>query len=539
MPDFAVRTAFTATDKISPAFKRMGRSADVFGSKGSRAMMKIRGATSGLITSMKGLIPLFGVAIIANYAKKAVDLASALTEVQNVVDTTFKKGAKDINKWSKTAISQFGLSELQAKKFTSTMGAVMKPAGIAGDQLVKMSKNLAGLSGDFASFFDLPTEEAFNKIRSGIIGETEPLKTLGIVMTQANLKAFALTRGITKNWKVMTQAEQTQLRYNFIMAKSRDAQGDFNKTLKDSYANQKRVLGVQFDQFLANIMVKILPKLTEAFSYLNKAIAKIDTDKIATGLEIIVKLLPYLVGGFLAYKAALIAVSIWQGAVAAVGFIKYFTMMIPLIQASIKAQGLYNFLLKGTAFWTAAAAVKLKLFTLAQWLLNTAMSANPIGLVIIAIAAFIAFVILAIKYWDKWGAAFMTILGPIGYVISFFKTLYDRWQMIKEAFTTGGIIAGLKAIGKVILDSWLYPIQKVLELIAKIPGMGKLAGGAAAKIKGFREGTLYAPNQSQVQSQKVRVDGDININNAPAGTTARTKKRGANRINMNVVGANQ
>ena len=112
---------------------------------------------------------------LLDWGKAAIQAASDLEEVQNVVDTTFGDSAAQIEKWAKAAGQQFGLTELQAKKFTSTLGAMAKSAGLAGPEIVDMSTDLAGLAADMASFYNLDFETAFQKIRSGISGETEPL----------------------------------------------------------------------------------------------------------------------------------------------------------------------------------------------------------------------------------------------------------------------------------------------------------------------------------------------------------------------------
>jgi hypothetical protein len=171
--------------------------------------------------------------------KEAVQLASDLEEVQNVVDVTFGSGAREIESWSKTAGTQFGLTETQAKRFASTMGAMMKSSGLAGDEIVDMSKDLAGLAADMASFYNLDFDTAFQKIRSGISGETEPLKQLGINMSVANLNAYALQKGLSKTFEKMTQGEQTMLRYQYMMEATSDAQGDFART-SEGYANSTR-----------------------------------------------------------------------------------------------------------------------------------------------------------------------------------------------------------------------------------------------------------------------------------------------------------
>lgn len=375
MPDFAVVTAFKATDRLSPAFKRMGNEADKFGRRASTSI----GMVSKSMSMIRGVLPVFGVAALGMYINKAVDLASSLTEVQNVVDTTFgPEGAKQINAWSKSAIKNFGLSELQAKQFTGFLGAMMKSSGLAGKDIVRMSQDMAGLAGDFASFYDLPIEEAFDKIRAGISGETEPLKRIGINMSVANMQAFALSRGIRKSWSAMTQAEQTMLRYNYLLTVSKDAQGDFNKTLETSYANQKRVAGVMIDQALANLMKKILPMLTRGFQAFNRALERIDFERVSSGLAMIADIIPWVIIGFASWKLAVMAVKGAQIGMMAIGWIKYLWMMREFITA----------------------------VTVKQWLWNIALNANPLGLITLAIAALIGAIVVLIKYGDELVAVF-------------------------------------------------------------------------------------------------------------------------------------
>lgn len=183
---------------------------------------------------------------LLDWGNAAVQAASDLAEVQNVVDTVFGDNANQIETWAKKAGQQFGLTETQAKKFTSTLGAMMKSSGMAGPEIVNMSTDLAGLAADMASFYNLDFETAFQKIRSGISGETEPLKQLGINMSVANLEAYALTQGISKTFNEMSQGEQTMLRYQYLMQATADAQGDFSKTA-DGFANAQRRIQAAFD----------------------------------------------------------------------------------------------------------------------------------------------------------------------------------------------------------------------------------------------------------------------------------------------------
>ncbi len=208
---------------------------------------------------------------IVDVGKKGIMLASDLQEVQNVVDTTFGEGAQQINSWATTTLNAFGLSELQAKQFSGTMGAMLKSSGLAGAEVNTMSMRLTELAGDFSSFYNLPHDVAWEKIRSGISGETEPLKQLGINMSVANLEAFALSQGINKSWTEMTQAEQVILRYNYLMQTTKDAQGDFTKT-QGGFANQLRLVTQNFDQLIASIAVKFLPILATLLQKINEGI---------------------------------------------------------------------------------------------------------------------------------------------------------------------------------------------------------------------------------------------------------------------------
>lgn len=213
-----------------------------------------------------------GMQKLVETAKKGVGLASDLEEVQNVVDVTFGQSAAQIEEFAETASTAFGLTELQTKQFSGTIGAMVKSMGLTEKEALEMSTALVGLTGDMASFYNLDHETAFEKIRSGISGETEPLKQLGINMSVANLEAYALSKGIKTAYDKMSEAEKVQLRYGYIMQQTTDAQGDFVRT-QDSYANQVRILQNNLDTMAANIGSALIPALTSAVGWLNSLFA--------------------------------------------------------------------------------------------------------------------------------------------------------------------------------------------------------------------------------------------------------------------------
>lgn len=232
-------------------------------------------AISGAFKKIGGTIAAaMSVRTIISFGKSCIELGSDLAEVQNVVDVTFGKSSEEINKFAKNAITQFGLSETSAKRYSSTMGAMLKSMGISSDAVLDMSKNLTGLSADMASFYNLSSDEAFAKIRSGISGETEPLKQLGINMSVANLEAYALSQGINKSYNSMTQAEQATLRYNYLLSVTKDAQGDFART-SDSWANQTRILAESFNSVKASIGQGLINVFTPVIRIINKFISRL------------------------------------------------------------------------------------------------------------------------------------------------------------------------------------------------------------------------------------------------------------------------
>ncbi len=213
---------------------------------------------------------------IISFGKSCIELGSALEEVQNVVDVTFGAMSATINHFARDALEEFGLSETSAKKYTSTLGAMLKSMGFTTDAAAEMSMEMTGLSADMASFYNLDTDVAFEKIRSGISGETEPLKQLGINLSVVNLEAYALSQGMTKAYSSMSQQEQALLRYNYLLSVTADAQGDFART-SDGWANQVRVLTERFNALKAAIGRGLIAVLTPVIRVLNNLLAKILT----------------------------------------------------------------------------------------------------------------------------------------------------------------------------------------------------------------------------------------------------------------------
>ena len=245
------------------------------------------GAESAWDKAVKGIVGKLtaaGVAaIFMKWGKAAIEAASDLQEVQNVVDVTFGESASKIEAWSKQAGKQYGLTETAAKKYTSTIGAMLKSQGMADDEIVQTSTDLAGLTADMASFYNLDFETAFQKIRSGISGETEPLKALGVNMSAANLEAFRLEKGITKAYSAMSQSEQTMLRYQYLMQATSDAQGDFART-SDGYANAARRVATAMETIKTKAGEVLLPFIADATTKIAGLLESLTSGEITTAM---------------------------------------------------------------------------------------------------------------------------------------------------------------------------------------------------------------------------------------------------------------
>lgn len=241
------KTGKTSISFVSGLFKGLGNTAvkvwNLFGSKG-------KSTTSMLSNQLKSLASLFSIYSIINVSKSAIEFSSDMIEVRNVINGVFGDATNDVESFANSAIRNFGLTQLQASKMLGVFGGMLEASNIVGEAQTKMSKNLTALSGDIASFYNIDVDEAFNKLKSGLAGETEPLRAFGLNMTVANLEAYALSKGIDQSWKSMNQATQQTLRYNYILEHLALTQGDFARTSM-TWANQVRLLSSNFQQLLS------------------------------------------------------------------------------------------------------------------------------------------------------------------------------------------------------------------------------------------------------------------------------------------------
>ena len=255
-----LKTLGTSASESAKRLKAAGESLQTIG-KGLQDV-------GGTLTKVGSNLSKYVTAPVLAAGTAAVKLASDYDENLNKVEASFKDNAKEVKEWAKTATKQFGISESAALEATSLFGDMGTSMGLTTKEAALMSTGLAGLAGDLASFKNIGIDQAMTALKGIFTGETESLKTLGVVMTQANLKQFAADMGLV--YDSMSEAEKVTLRYQYVLSKTTNAQGDYART-SDGMANSLRTLkasaenlGAAFGQEIVPMITPMIQKLTDA-----------------------------------------------------------------------------------------------------------------------------------------------------------------------------------------------------------------------------------------------------------------------------------
>lgn len=267
MPDYTLSAKITGD---SSGFDKAIQSAEKMASSFEKKMESISSKAKSIGDKISGIGTSLTVGVTAPLAiagKSMVDAASDFDENLNKISVAFGDNADEVKAWADTATQSFGLSMNQALEATSLFGDMATSMGISQGEAASMSTSLAGLAGDLASFKNIGIDQAMTALNGVFTGETESLKQLGIVMTEVNLQEFADGLGLV--YDDMTQAEKVQLRYNYVMAMSKNAIGDYART-SDGTANSMRTfqasvenLAITLGQNLLPIVTPIIQKATE------------------------------------------------------------------------------------------------------------------------------------------------------------------------------------------------------------------------------------------------------------------------------------
>ena len=199
----------------------------------------------------------------------AVKMASDYEESLNKVRVSFGDSTKDVENFAKTTLKSFGIAEGAALEMSALFGDMGTALGFTQSEAAGMSKTLVGLAGDLASFKNIQISEAQTALAGIFTGETESLKRLGIMTTEATLKNSDYFKSLNKTWKELTNAEKIQIRFNEVLRQSNTAIGDFERT-SEGFANQMRVLQGELQETAEQLGKDLLPIAKELITVLRK-----------------------------------------------------------------------------------------------------------------------------------------------------------------------------------------------------------------------------------------------------------------------------
>lgn len=209
----------------------------------------------------------------------SVSAASDLSEAMNKVEVAFGNSSEYVKQFAEDTLESYGIAKGSALDMAALFGDMATSMGLSQTEAAKMSTSLVGLAGDLASFKNIGLDAAQNALKGIFTGETESLKTLGVIMTQTNLDAYALANGFGKTTKEMTEAEKVQLRYQYILDKTKNAQGDFANTA-DGTANSIRIFKESIKELEEEIGEVLLPIITPVIQALTDLVKNFgDLDK--------------------------------------------------------------------------------------------------------------------------------------------------------------------------------------------------------------------------------------------------------------------
>jgi phage-related protein len=421
--------------------------------------------------------------------KKAVDAASDLSESINAVNVTFGEAAEGILGLSEASARAVGLSSREFNAFAVQFGAFSKQiAGAEGD-VIAVTEELTTRIADFASVMNLDVPEAAQVFQSSLAGETEPIRRFGIDLSAAAVELFALESGLVASKDEMTEAIKVQARYGLLMQSTAQMAGDFANT-SDGLANQQRILAAEFDNAQARLGMFLLPAmeafvgvlLSDGIPALNGFIdwlgpklepaAEAFARVVSTARERIIELV-----GSLRETSNVIRDRFNREVEKATGFVKEYED--ELVVAAGAVAGITTALVAYQTATAAARGVTVAL-TAAQVALNVAMSANPVGIVVVAIAALIGALVAAYFRFESFRNIVDQVFDVIQVVAGVvWEFVQGAWASLVDAFQTvmPYIWATIDVLAVTFVETWATVSEAVssffdrfVEIMAPVAG---------------------------------------------------------------------
>ena len=448
----------------------------------------------------------------------SIKAASDLSETRNKVKVVFGEMGDDMLEWGNTAATAFGMSKQEALEAAGTFGNLFTTMGLGKSQAADMSKGLVQLAADLASFNNMDPNEVLMKLRSGLVGETEPLRTLGINLTAAAVKAKAMEMGLASANGEVSQAAMVQARYALILEQTSNAQGDFART-SDGLANQSRILKAQFQDSLAMLGENLLPMALQVVQGLNKM------------LEAFNKMPPEVQKGFLAL----------MGFLAVLGPLLSFAGTVLQVLSALSGLGIslssISAIITGTVIPALAAVIApilavawpILLIIATLGLLYWAFKTNFMG-----ITTTVQQLWFIIKYYfsQGWTWLVQTVTGMLNSVVAKFKSI--NWRQLGQNIIKG-IVDGFKSGVNWLVQAAMNAAKAALDAIKRTLGiaspskkmmeMGKFSG------QGYVLGLQKSMDPNEIARMVTRSvvnnnrGGDQTTINLAAGMTVRSARR--------------
>jgi hypothetical protein len=204
------------------------------------------------------------------FGKASIDAASDFQESMNKVEVVFGDASDSMMDWSENAAEAFGLSQSAALDAAGTFGNLFTSMGIAQGAAAEMSQGIVQLAADLGSFNNIGTDVALEKLRAGLVGEIEPLRSLGVNINAVMVQQKAMDMGLAENVKSLTAADKAQASYALILEQTTNAQGDFVRTA-DGLANSTKTLQANFQDLQVQVGQVVVPIATDFVGALNDA----------------------------------------------------------------------------------------------------------------------------------------------------------------------------------------------------------------------------------------------------------------------------
>ena len=277
---------------------------------GAESTMSNSGGKFGSILQGVGMAVGMGVAGIAAdavgkvtaFMADSVTAASDLNETMSKTSVVFGDSSGAVMAWAQNAATALGQSKQGALDAASTFGNLFVSMGMSAAPSADMSMGLVKLAGDLASFNNIDPTVALEKLRAGMLGQSEPMQALGVNMTAASVTAKALEMGLAATADALTPAMLAQARYAIILDQTKTAQGDFAKT-SDGLANQQRIMDAQWKDLSATVGQALLPvqlALVQTMNNLTQQVlpplAAFITEKVVPAMDAIAAIIKTSVG---------------------------------------------------------------------------------------------------------------------------------------------------------------------------------------------------------------------------------------------------